>query len=556
MLKVRPRAPKSMSSLFRYVSLSLLILCSASTLAHMLALLQISPVPALLPTVRLQPFNHGQSDPQYGPLTREQHLSLQSLSLSDIENLESLSDLDLRDDRTDPDSAVSRRLTRSEILRRISALSAASSLWSPSLYDPIRASVQTYGSSVLTYGSRASQYLGEDDLDAERERPSAPLPWVPRPSALNRIQRDGQHRGRARSGSGSSSSSRPLPPVPTPTSSTSSRDRSVSAPTLVRSDSNSSASIYSVSSVGSIRRLPRPSPRPLPRTPQSMASQLPDITEGEVAPSRANSMFLSPTEAHAPFEGGRAKSVRQRYSTMGYGHVARNMMSARNLFDENAENPGGKKKSLHSRSASCLSTRSARSVYFVPDVDELVRILDSMDDGSSSSPSSGSSADEAPVTPTAGSRLASVLKEDAGEKKGAVWPKGHSKGDATSVDLIGLPTPAATPRSSPQRQPSNLPKPTPQKDSKIETPGLFSQEACEPSPIPTSAGGLSLTNFPLPPPALRIMAPEAIGADDVPIPSASAGEPSPSMGKSFAEQATLPGMELVSASKLVLLTLI
>lgn len=459
--------------------------------------------------------------------------------------MDSLSDLDLRDDRTDPDSAVSRRLTRSEILRRISALSAASSLWSPSLYDPVRASVQTYGSSVLTYGSRASQYLGEDDADTEHERPSAPLPWVPRPSALNRIQLEGQHRGRARSGSGSSSSSRPLPPVPNRTSSTFSRDRSVSAPDLVRSDSNSSSSTYSLSSVGSIRRLPRPLPRPLPRTPQSMASQLPDISEGEVTPSRTNSMFLSPTESEAPFESGRAKSARLRYSTMGYGQAARSMKSARNLFD-NAENPGGKKKSLHSRSASCLSTRSARSVYFVPDVDELVRILDSMDDGSS--PSSGSSADEAPVTPTAGSRFPSGLKEDAGEKKGAVWSRNHSKGDAASVELIGLPTPAATPRSSPQRQPSNLPKPSSEKKSNAELTISVSREVCEPSPVPTSAGGLSLANFPLPPPALRIMAPEAVGADDIPIPSASASvsEPSPSMGKSFAEQATLPGMELVS----------
>ena len=514
-------------------------LSPTSTLTDVHALLQIPHVPALLPTVCLQPSGSTSSAPCSGPLAQEQHLSLQSLSLSDIENLESLSDLDIRDDRTDPDGIVAKRLTRNELLRRISALSTASSIWSASQYDPIRASVQTYGSSVLTYGSRASQYLGEDfhdENDGDHERPSAPLPWVPRPSALDRIQHDGQHRGRARSGSGSSASGRPLPPIPTPISATS-RDRSLSTPTLMRSDSNSSASVYSVlSSSSSIRRLPRPLPRPLPRTPQSMVSQLPDISEGEVAPSRANSMFLSPTEQQAPFEGGKSKNGRQRYSTIGYGQASRGIMGARGLFD-NTENPGGRKKSLHSRSASRLSTRSTRSVYFVPEVDELVRILDSMEEsGAGSSPSSGSSADEAPVTPTAASRLPSALKKNAGEKSDP-W---KNAGDAPSMEVIGLPTPAATPRSSPQRQPSTLPKSAPKEQN---TSATFQRE---PSPVPTSAGGVSLTNFPLPPPALGIMAPEAIGADDIPIPSASVGEPSPSMGKSFAEQATLPGMDLVS----------
>lgn len=516
--------------------------------------LQIPRMPALLPTVCLQPSESekAQNSMQFGPLTREQHLSLQSLSLTDIENLDSLSDLDVRDDRPDPDGIVSRRLTRNELLRRISALSAASSLWTASQYDPIRASVQTYGSSVLTYGSRASQYFGEDSHDedeGEHERPSAPLPWVPRPSALDRIQHDGQLRGRARSSSGSSTSGRPLPPIPTPISATSSRDRSVSVPTLVRSDSNSSASVYSVSSAGSGRRLPRPLPRPLPRTPSSTASQLPDINEGEVAPSRANSMFLSPTEAQAPFEGGRSKNSRPRYSTIGYGQLARGVMSAKSVFDENTGNTSGKKKSLHSRAASRMSTRSSRSVYFVPDVDELVRILDSMDDGSS--PSSGSSADEAPVTPTAGSRLPSILNKDAGGEK-ISWQKGFPSGDAVPVEVTGLPTPAATPRSSPQRQPSSLPKSESRQVMKAEASAPVEREASEPSPVPTSAGGLSLTNFPLPPPALRIMAPEAVGADDIPIPSASAGEPSPSLGKSFAEQATLPGMDLVSFKQMKL----
>lgn len=556
------------------------------------------------------------------PLEALSALSLSRENLDDLRraNFDELDELDRSDDRLDPDAIIRKRITHNFLLARQSAITFASSVYSDrnqqreSLYstydyDPTRASVQTYGSSVLTYGSRASQLIDGEDIGmngGDGSRPVAPLPWLPRPSALDRIQHSSPHLnivgGRARSGSVGSTSGtgrRPLPPLPTPISATMStglspypplppmRDRSVSLP----SRSNSSGSSYSVSSASSAGRRPRP----LPRTPTSAVSNnLPDILEGESTegvppssgPMRSNSMFLSPTSSTAPLNlsGRGRRSATFRYSTIGYGQVSRAAAALlrANESDQNGGQggrTGNGNASLnglksYGRTVSRASTRSARSTYLVPDVDELVRILDSMDDGSGS----GSSNENVPVTPLAGpwEPKYATRKTDEGEEEidiGAVLsrsrsvvsvPSSEKRGAASTLEdlrvaqSIGLPTPAATPKSSPHRHPTKLPSSNSSTSSKTPTKASTTASSKpalqvkpvdkeQQSPVPTSADALSLTSFPLPPLALLyIPAPSAVGVGDMPIPSASSGiVPSPSMadfGKSPAERATLPGM--------------
>ncbi|KAL5504465.1 hypothetical protein ACEPAH_7126 [Sanghuangporus vaninii] len=441
-------------------------------------------------------------------------LSLARENLSDLQHASffagyNLDDLDRSDDRADPDSIIQRRLTRNALLARQSAITLASassgsvysepeaivsagnetrtssllvpqgqqrdSVYSTATtndfeYDPLRVSVQTYGSSVLTYGSRASQLIDGDhgnysnnnsSIDgnwngsgsgSDGGRPVAPLPWLPRPSALDRIQHCGINLStRTRSGSvgsnsGSGSGRRPLPPLPTPISATGNkpslqtltRDRSVSLPS--RSISLDSNSPSGTGTVGG----PRRAPRPLPRTPSAAiatSSNLPDILEGQasdvtnnsvniggngVAPSsgpvRSNSMLLSPTSAvsTSPLNLRSRRNLSARYSTIGYGHAARVGMrgvfsrgndsegsgTGLNEIDEASAGRNAGAQKPYSRAASRASMRSARSTFLVPDVDELVRILDSMDDspGSTNSASgSGSSPESCLTTPLPGS---------------------------------------------------------------------------------------------------------------------------------------------------------
>ncbi|KAL5483001.1 hypothetical protein ACEPAI_8230 [Sanghuangporus weigelae] len=444
-------------------------------------------------------------------------LSLARENLSDLQRASffvdyKLDDLDRSDDRGDPDSIIQRRLTRNALLARQSAITLAStssgsvysepevivsagnetrtsSLLVPQAqqrdsvysmattndyeYDPLRVSVQTYGSSVLTYGSRASQLIDGDHGNysnnntsisgnwngsgsgSDGGRPVAPLPWLPRPSALDRIQHCGIHLStRTRSGSvgsnsGSGSGRRPLPPLPTPISATPSsqtltRDRSVSLPS--RTTSLDPISSSGTGTVGG----PRRAPRPLPRTPSATiatSSNLPDILEGQASditndnvnvgkygappssgPVRSNSMFLSPTSAvsTSPLNLRGRRSSNARYSTIGYGHAARVGMrgvfsrvndsegsgAGLNEVDEGVAGRNAGAQKPYSRAASRTSTRSARSTFLVPDVDELVRILDSMDDspGSTNSASgSGSSSESFLTTPLPGSVPGSAL---------------------------------------------------------------------------------------------------------------------------------------------------
>ncbi|OCB88820.1 hypothetical protein A7U60_g4008 [Sanghuangporus baumii] len=451
-------------------------------------------------------------------------LSLARENLSDLQRASffagyNLDDLDRSDDRADPDSIIQRRLTRNALLSRQSAITLASassgsvysepgaivsagnetrtssllvpqaqqrdSVYSTATattndyeYDPLRVSVQTYGSSVLTYGSRASQLIDGDHGNynnnnssiagnwneggsgngSDGGRPVAPLPWLPRPSALDRIQHCGIHLStRTRSGSvgsnsGSGSGRRPLPPLPTPISATGNkpslqtltRDRSASLPSRsISLDSNSSASTGTVGG-------PRRAPRPLPRTPSAAiatSSNLPDILEGQasdvtnssvtiggsgIAPSsgpvRSNSMFLSPTSvvSTSPLNLRGRRSSSARYSTIGYGHAARVGMrgvfsrgndseafgAGLNEMDEAGAGRNAGAQKPYGRTASRASTRSARSTFLIPDVDELVRILDSMDDspGSTNSASgSGSSSESCLTTPLPGSVPGPVL---------------------------------------------------------------------------------------------------------------------------------------------------
>ncbi|KAL5512449.1 hypothetical protein ACEPAG_3102 [Sanghuangporus baumii] len=688
------------------------------------------------------------------PIETLSALSLARENLSDLQRASffadyKLDDLDRSDDRADPDSIIQRRLTRNALLARQSAITLASassgsvysepeaivpagnetrtsSLLVPQArqrdsvystvttndyeYDPLRVSVQTYGSSVLTYGSRASQLIDGDHgnysnnntsisgnwngSESDGGRPVAPLPWLPRPSALDRIQHCGIHlstRTRSgsvgsNSGSGSGSGRRPLPPLPTPISATLSsqtltRDRSVSLPS--HSTSLNPSSSFGTGTVGG----PRRAPRPLPRTPSAaiaISSNLPDILEGQASdstnssvntgengmapssgPVRSNSMLLSPTSAvsTSPLNLRSRRSSSARYSTIGYGHAAR--LGMRGVFSRVDDSEGfgaglnevdtgrnGGAQKLYGRAASRASTRSARSTFLVPDVDELVRILDSMDDspGSTNSASgSGSSSESCLITPFpsllpgSGSGIwgRRISNTSAFGRKSVVGPGKDEKGDegveaedgeeeidmgealacsrsvvnvpcgerrgaaAALEDLginigigvglgigvtaknsnggttdIGLPTPAATPRNSPHRQPTSLPgssknsanaasatpppPPPPPKSMHLLPQSSSAHDELPPPPTsstaqspvltPSDTDVLSLTSFPLPPVApLFIPAPSAVGAAEMPIPSASSADvpPSPSLldvGKSPAERAVLPGMSMTTTT--------
>lgn len=306
---------------------------------------------------------------------------------------------------------------------------------------------------------------------------------------------------------------------------------------------------------------------------------LPDIAEGEVVSAGAgaepswgpvrterSSMFLSPTDGPAGMNFGNIgmkgrRGASARYSTIGYGHVAR--ASVRNAFlfgDDGNGNEDGRGVPERKENASRASTRST---YFVPDVDELVRILDSMDDGSGSGES-------VPPTPIAGARPGPANEDGDKEldmaaalklaRSTIALPRGEKLrvGTAMREDLnkqanIGLLTPAATPRSSPHRLPETLPSHS-QSRSQSARKHKTEAESEVSSPAPTSAGALSLTSFPLPPLApLYIPAPGALGAADMPIPTGSAisfasliGEE----GKSHAERAMLSWMDAAQVCRI------
>ncbi|KAH8110426.1 hypothetical protein DFH11DRAFT_1803772 [Phellopilus nigrolimitatus] len=465
--------------------------------------------------------------------------------------------LDRADNRPDQDGIIGQRLAHNSLLLRrnsaltIEAVSATGSEYGDDAasayeYDPARASVQTYGSSVLTYGSRASQYFGPEDAGGEDggtedaaqpyevPRPSHPFPWAPRPSAMSRV-------------ASARCARRPLPPIPTGITG---RMRSASeSEASQKSGSNANAGSSFGSSAGSSRR-----PRPLPRTPTSTChsiSPLSDIAE-DASPSgsgggvRPNSMFLSPTTPSSAALHGRARHSMKgrrlstaRFSTIGYGQAARARLSIRTAFgneNDTGDASGGKDAGRVSRAS---SVRSGVSHYQVPDVDELVRILDQMDEPLSPFSPGYDDDGAGAASPSAPANEEIDMGQALLRSRSCVSVRGGQGRSAEALDSvrcagisigIGLPTPAATP--SPPRASAPLP---------------HTQQAAgaPPSPLtelqsPALSVAPSLTSFPLPPGSLAICAPRALGVGDMPIPSA---EPSPGFGVSFAERATLPGMQ-------------
>ncbi|KAI5119825.1 hypothetical protein M0805_004760 [Coniferiporia weirii] len=558
--------------------------------------------PLYLPRASLPPLPASPSIPAYSPTTASfPDADLERLATLDLQSLDALDNVD---NRPDADAIIAMRLARNSLLPHVlipdslsrggptSALtleteSMRSNSWygydsgvggvpdlsrlsvSNPAYDAARASTQTYGSSVLTYGSRASRLFDPEtprveelsSQDAGRERgnesilpydiprPSHPLPWNPRPSALVRIS------------SAPAAGWRPLPPTP------------AGKPDV---------------SAGARR------PRPLPKTPAGTDSPHSDTSGNESGSSSAsiNVIPLPPIPVEAPLRLSRIRqsTMEKRHSLMDHEQVpALAVGSADNVLPES--NDGGDRdargRGIGSISRSLKRTVSvlsrATSMYSVPEIDELLRILDENDTNSmeesmwfddasvvnlqvrvSERPGVGGE-DEALPTPTTPTPARTTIEEDGKiDTEGALTRPRSSTSVSRDSDAhaaaapgkigsdTGLPTPAATPRTSPDREAEPLPRLGPKSLAPSQTtaqPQLLSpmrgQEQEQVSPVPSA---FSLSRFPLPPTALVIPGPSALGAAEMPIPSARGAPPSPGAhwarsGTTPAERATLPGMD-------------
>lgn len=461
---------------------------------------------------------------------------------------------------------------------RLSVLTCASGY----TYATSRASVQTYGSSVLTYGSLASrpQSPVEDEAEADgaENRPVHPLPWNPRPSAMSRIVR--QRKG-----------PRPLPPLP--------------------AKKGEVAPVPSSSTSTGVKRKPRPLPRPpshvpplenIAEVPTPAASeeshQQRDGQEQQASTSLSPSALNFSTSAR---RGSRRRSVRYSALAGTYGYPGR-----RGSISGPA---GAGDASVGVSRASSFRTGGGMSVSGceVPDVDELVRILDEVDfrkRGSSSRSSRarigrnveawrrGRSDVSSPTSPLSPGEL--NMGDALEDTRGCVAvPGGGIARNAPGVSSIGLPTPAATPKprtppkvieplplphpvsallSLPIPPPPSFaaPKPMPGNAASTQS-SLLSPPDAHPGsglcPTPSSSFLYSPTSgvsaptshmsFPLPPEELEIPGPESVGAADIPVPAKARdedGEVTPSTGVrlSFAEKATLPGLALSFAKAIVM----
>lgn len=299
--------------------------------------------------------------------------------------------------------------------------------------------------------------------------------------------------------------------------------------------------------------------RPLPRTPSAPLS-LPEIAEDisnhvrqEERAAKVTSMIVSPTTGESSGLGRRRSRT---YSTLGYGYGAGSNAKARagimDMFstsdavlststapndeskgNDDVEESGasGKRMSTMSgasirnsrnrrsmksfRSSRAMSIRSIRSVrssrsirstaYFVPDVDELVRILDDMDPEFDTSGDFGE--DAAWVDLDSDLDLGDI---DFKRVRGPTTPTKKRR-----TEVTGLLTPAATPRASPRKKVEGLPanssgNPPTHSSTAVRDVVVVNQDESmykdddtlrneNVSPGPSSAGAFSLGNFPLPP---------------------------------------------------------
>lgn len=553
--------------LHHLASLDLQLLCTSSTKTH--------PDPTSIIQIRSTNIPSSLFSPRTGPLYLPR-ASLPPTSPYGNSFDFNYADLDKEDNRVDTDQilSVSRNLAGNSLLRRVSILTCDDT----DLYahlpnetnndpnrlsvqieteaepcSPSRLSIQTFGSSVLTYGSRvASLYLAEgsndfipqfrhrdsaaiaSNIDSEAPygvpRPHRPLPWDPRPSSIARISRIAH---------------RPLPPIPASSLSVS-----------VTNDSNAGVDSDSNTLQASTLRAPRPLPQPpiaySTATTRLIAStRLEDIAEAgsNVDPaqiernivSEANDSIACDTRIVTGAANSGSSPMHRDGQLSGVSRAAATHHGERNDHS-----------SVHNGAVRTVSQLT------VPDVDELVRILELADTEEHVSRDM--------VTPVSLSLTGLNTDElDMGQALersrgivavagGGVAPPLTSNMAGPSVLGLSLPTPAPTPKPRSDSLPSPplppVPPPVPPKEHQPvitpPEPALHSVPKMDknknmlsvlpPAPDPSLLLDTSLDTAQ----ELMILAPQALEAGEVPIPSPAV--PSPSMGLSFAERAYLPGM--------------